>query len=60
MSENSMSFEKNKMEMAGYSVMKFYLEKNNLHYFTFSPNPEKSVKAAIPHLSPDTIAKKYF
>jgi hypothetical protein len=22
--------------MADYSAMKFYLEKNNLHYFTFS------------------------
>jgi hypothetical protein len=38
--------------MADYSAMKSYLEKNNLHYFTFSPNSEKSVKAII-HLAPD-------
>jgi hypothetical protein len=34
--------------------MKFYLEKNNLHRFTFSPNSEKPVKAVIRHLPPDT------
>jgi hypothetical protein len=28
-------------EMPDYSGMKFYLEKNNVHYFTFSPNSEK-------------------
>jgi hypothetical protein len=40
--------------MAIYSAMKFYLEKNNLHYFSFSPNYEKLVKAVIRHLPPDT------
>jgi hypothetical protein len=33
-----------------YSVTKSYLEKNNLHYFTFSPNSEKPIKAVICHL----------
>jgi hypothetical protein len=33
-------------ELAGYSVMKFYLEKNNLQYFTFSPNYRMSSKTA--------------
>jgi hypothetical protein len=33
--------------------MKFYMEKNNLHYFTYS-NSEKPVKAVIHHLHPDT------
>jgi hypothetical protein len=40
--------------MADYSAMKSYLEKNNLHYFTFSPNSEKPIKAVIRHLPPDT------
>jgi hypothetical protein len=35
--------------MVDYSAMKFYLEKNNLHYFTFSPNSEKPIKAVIHH-----------
>jgi hypothetical protein len=39
--------------MADYSAMKSYLEKNNLHYFTFSQNSEKPIKAVIRHL-PDT------
>jgi hypothetical protein len=34
--------------------MKSYLETNNLHYFTFSPNSKKPMKAVICHLSPDT------
>jgi hypothetical protein len=33
--------------------MKSYLEKNNLHYFTFSSNSEKPIKAVIQHLPPD-------
>jgi hypothetical protein len=41
-------------EMADYSAMKSYLEKNNLQYFTFSPNFENSIKAVIRHLPPDT------
>jgi hypothetical protein len=41
-------------KMTEYSAMKSYLEKNNLHYFTFSPNSETPIKADIPHLSPDT------
>jgi hypothetical protein len=43
--------------MADYSAMKCYLEKYNLHCFTFSPNPEKPVKAVIHHLPPDTVAE---
>jgi hypothetical protein len=39
--------------MADYSAMKSYLEKNNLQYFTFSPNSEKPIKAVIHHLHPD-------
>jgi hypothetical protein len=34
--------------MADYSVMKSYLEKINLHYFTFSQNSEKPIKADTP------------
>jgi hypothetical protein len=40
-----------------YSAMKFYLEKNNLQYFTFFPNSEKPIKAVIYHLPPDTPAE---
>jgi hypothetical protein len=43
--------------MADYSAIKFYLEKNNLHYFTFSSNSEKPLKAVIPHVPPDTPAE---
>jgi hypothetical protein len=43
--------------MADYSAMKSYLEKNNLHYFTFSPNFEKPIKTVIHHLSPDMPAE---
>jgi hypothetical protein len=39
--------------MVDYSTIKFYLKKNNLHYFTFSPNSEKAIKAVIHHLHPD-------
>jgi hypothetical protein len=44
-------------EMTDYSAMKSYLEKNNLQYFTFSPNSEKPIKAVIRHLPLDTPAK---
>jgi hypothetical protein len=37
--------------------MKSYLEKNNLQYFTFSPNSEKPIKAVIRHPPPDTPAE---
>jgi hypothetical protein len=37
-----------------YLAMKFYLEKNNLQYFTYCPNSEKPIKAVICHLPPDT------
>jgi hypothetical protein len=37
--------------------MKSYLEKNNLQYFTISPNSENPIKAVIRHLSPDTPAE---
>jgi hypothetical protein len=45
--------------MANYSTMKSYLEKNNLHCFTFSPNSEKPIKAVIHHL-PQTCQQKIF
>jgi hypothetical protein len=41
-------------EMSDYSAMKSYLEKNNLHYFTFSPNSEKPNTAVFRHFPPDT------
>jgi hypothetical protein len=41
-------------EMADYSAMKSYLEKNNLHYIIFSPGSEKPIKAVIRHLPSDT------
>jgi hypothetical protein len=44
-------------EMADYSAMKLYLEKHNLHYFTFSPNFEKSIKAVNRRLLPDEPAE---
>jgi hypothetical protein len=43
--------------MGGYSAMKSYLEKNNLHYFTICPNSEKSIKAVICHLPADMVAE---
>jgi hypothetical protein len=43
-------------EMADYSAMISYLEKNNVQYFTFS-NSEKPIKAVICHLPPDTPAE---
>jgi hypothetical protein len=42
--------------MADYSAMKSYSKKNNLQYFTFSPNSEKPVKA-FRHILPDTPAE---
>jgi hypothetical protein len=41
--------------MADYSNIKSYLEKHNLHYFTFSPNSEKLIKAVILYLPPDSL-----
>jgi hypothetical protein len=43
--------------MADYSAMQSYLEKNYLQYFMFAPNSEKSIKAVIRHLPPDTSAE---
>jgi hypothetical protein len=40
-------------ETADYAAMKSYLQKNDLHYFTFSPNSEKPIKTVICHLPPD-------
>jgi hypothetical protein len=37
-------------EMEDYSAMKSYQEKNNLHYYTFSPNFDKPIKAVIRYL----------
>jgi hypothetical protein len=45
--------------MVDYSAMKSYLEKNDLHYFTFSPNSEKPIKSVIRHLPPDTPAEDF-
>jgi hypothetical protein len=42
------------IEMADYTSIISYLEKNNLQYFTSSPNFEKPIKAVIRHLPPDT------
>jgi hypothetical protein len=44
-------------EMADYSAINSYLEKNILQYFTFTPNSENSIKAVIRHLSPVTPAE---
>jgi hypothetical protein len=44
-------------EMADYSAMKTYLEKNNLQYFTFSPNSENPIKAVN---FPQTHQRKVF
>jgi hypothetical protein len=44
-------------EMADYSAMKSHWEKNNLYYFTFSPNSGKPIKAVIRHLPTDTPAE---
>jgi hypothetical protein len=49
-----------KTELADYSAMISYLEKNNLHYFTFSPNSEKPIKAVICHLPPRYASGRYF
>jgi hypothetical protein len=44
-------------EIADYLAMKSYLEKHNLHYFTFSSKSGKPIEAVIRHLPPDTPAK---
>jgi hypothetical protein len=43
--------------MVDYSAIKSCLGKNNFHYFTFSQNPKKPIKAVIRHLPPDMLAK---
>jgi hypothetical protein len=43
--------------MADYSAIKCYLDKSNLHYFTFSPNSEKPIKAVVCNLPPDMQAE---
>jgi hypothetical protein len=40
--------------MTDYSIVKYYLDKNDLHYFTFSPNSEKPIKIVSLHLPPLT------
>jgi hypothetical protein len=40
--------------------MKSYLERNHLHYFNFSPNSKKPIKAVIHHISPDTPVEDIF
>jgi hypothetical protein len=37
--------------------MKSYLEKNNLHYFNFSPNSEETIETVILNLPLDTPAE---
>jgi hypothetical protein len=44
-------------EMADYSAMKSYLEKNNLHYFSCCPNFEMPIKAEIHPLPSHTPAE---
>jgi hemin uptake protein HemP len=44
-------------EIVVYSAIESYLEKNNLQYFTSTPNSEKPIKAVIRHLLPDTPAE---
>jgi hypothetical protein len=41
-------------ETADDSATKSYMEKNNLHYFTFFLNSVRPIKAVIRHLPPDT------
>jgi hypothetical protein len=43
--------------MVDYSTTKTYLEKHNLHYFTLSPNSEKSIKPTISRFLPDRPAE---
>jgi hypothetical protein len=47
-------------DMEDYSAMKSCLEKNNLHYFTFSPDSEKPMKAVIRHLPTRHASGRYF
>jgi hypothetical protein len=44
-------------EMADFSAIKAYLEKNNLSFFTFFPKSEKPIKAVIRHLPQNTPAE---
>jgi hypothetical protein len=43
--------------MVDYSTMKSYLEKNNLHCVTFSPNTKKPIRAVIRHLPLDKLVE---
>jgi hypothetical protein len=58
----SISFKKkrNKKEITGHSAMKSYLEKNNLHYFTFSPNSKKAYESSNLPPSPRHVSGRYF
>jgi hypothetical protein len=47
-------------EMADYSAIKSFLNENNLHCFTFSPNSEKTIKATIHRLPPGHTSGSYF
>jgi hypothetical protein len=40
-----------------YTKWNLYHKKNNFHYFTFSANSGKPIKAVIRHLPPDTPAE---
>jgi hypothetical protein len=40
--------------MAAYSAMKPYLEKNNIHSLTFSPNTKKPIMAVNQYLPQTT------
>jgi hypothetical protein len=44
-------------EMADFSAIKIYLEKNKLSYFSFFPKSEKPIKAVIRHLPINTPAE---
>jgi hypothetical protein len=44
-------------EMADYSAIREYFDKNHLNYFTFHPKSQKPIKAVIRHLPIDTPAE---
>jgi hypothetical protein len=44
-------------EMADFSAIRKYLDKNNRSYFTFYPKSEKPIKAVVRHLPSNTPAQ---
>jgi hypothetical protein len=47
-------------DMADYSAIKSFLQKENLHFFTFHPKSLKPIKAVIRHLPPVTSAEEIY